>query len=81
MLNPFYIVGPLSMLALVVHVMDASISLWRRGADTSRSAIIFSSTISFFLLVSTIQTALVNAGIISSPYIASLSLWAALGRK
>jgi len=73
MLNPFYIVGPLSMLTLVVHVMDASISLWRRGADTSRSAIIFSSTISFFLLVSTIQAAFVNAGIIDSPYIASLS--------
>ena len=31
-LNPCYVVGPLSMLALVVYVMDASISLWRRGA-------------------------------------------------
>ena len=72
-LNPCYIVGPLSMLALVVFVMDASVTLWRRGADTSRRAVIFSSSISFFLLVSVIQAALVNAGIINSPYLASLS--------
>ena len=30
-LNPFYIVGPLVMLALVVYVMDASISLGAQG--------------------------------------------------
>jgi len=72
-LNPFYIVGPLGMLALVVYVMDASLSLWRRGTDTSRRALIFSSTISFFVLASVIQAALVNAGIINSPYLLSLS--------
>ena len=43
-LNPFYVVGPLVMLALVVYVTDASIFLWRRGTDTSRRAVIFKSS-------------------------------------
>ena len=77
-LNPFYIVGPLGMLALVVYVMDASLSLWRRGTDTSRRAVIFSSTISFFVLATAIQAALINAGIINSPYFFSLSFMPAL---
>ena len=72
-LNPWYIVGPLSMLALVVFVMDASVTLWRRGTDTGRRAVIFSSSITFFLLASIVHAALVNAGIINSPYIVSLS--------
>ena len=73
MLNPFYIIGPLGMVALVVYLMDAAISLWRRGTDTSRRAVIFSSTISFFVLATAIQAALINAGIINSPYFFSLS--------
>ncbi len=72
-LNPFYIVGPISRLTLVVYVIDASVSLWRRGADTGPRAVIFSISISFFLLASTIHAALVNSGVINSPYIASLS--------
>ena len=72
-LNPFYIVGPLGMLALIVYVMDASLFLWRKRADTSRRALIFSSTISFFVLASAIQAALINAGIINSPYLLSPS--------
>jgi hypothetical protein len=78
MLNTFYIVGSLGMLALVVYVLDASISLWRRRQVTCRRAVIFSSTISFFLLTSTIQAALVNAGVFNSPNIACLSFMTAI---
>ena len=72
-LNPWYIMGPLSMLALVAFVVDASITQWRRGTDTSRSVMIFSSCIAFFLLAAVGHGALVNAGLINSPYMLSLS--------
>jgi two-component system sensor kinase FixL len=72
-LNPWYIVGPLSTLALIVFVVDASITLWRRGTHTGRRAVIISGCITFFLLTAIIQPALVNAGILNSPYLVSLS--------
>ena len=72
-LNPWYIVGPLSTLALIVFVVDASITLWRRRADTGRRAMIISGCITFFLLTAVVQPALVNSGMINSPYMVSLS--------
>ena len=72
-LNPWYIVGPLSTLALIVFVVEASVTLWRRGTDTGRRAMIISSCITFFLLAAIIQPALVNAGLINSPYMVGLS--------
>ena len=72
-LNPWYVLGPLSMLALVVFVVDTSITLWRRGTDTGRRAVILSSCITFFLLAAVGHAALVNAGVINSPYLVSLS--------
>jgi two-component system sensor kinase FixL len=72
-LNPWYIVGPLSTLALIVFVVDASVTLWRRGTDTGRRAMIISGCITFFLLTAVVQPALVNAGLINSPYMVSLS--------
>lgn len=72
-LNPWYVAGPLSMLALVGFVVDASVTLWRRGTNTSRHRALIFSCFIFFLLVSVIHTALLNAGIINSPYFASLS--------
>lgn len=72
-LNPWYIVGLLGTLALVAFVMDASITLWRRGTAIScRRAIIFSS-FTFFLIVSVGHSALLNAGVINSPYMVGIS--------
>ena len=51
-LHPWYVVGPLSMLALVAFVLVTSVTLWRRRTDTARRALILSSCISFFLLAS-----------------------------
>ena len=61
------------MLALVAFVVDASVTLWRRGTDTGRRAVIFSTSITFFLLAAVGHGVLVNAGLINSPYIVSLS--------
>ena len=73
-LNPWYVVGPLSTVALAAFVLDAAFTIWRGGTDTGRRrAIVFSSSIIFFLLTATGHTALVNAGVINSPYIVGLS--------
>jgi len=72
-LNPWYILGPVSMLALLVFMIDASITLWHQGTDTARRRAVIFSCIAFFLLVSVGQAVLVNVGLIHSPYLASTS--------
>ncbi|MDD5321468.1 MAG: ATP-binding protein [Methylococcales bacterium] len=72
-LNPWYVIGPLSTLALIVFVVDASVTHYRRGTDTGRRAFIISGSITLFLLASVAHAALVNTGMINSPYLASLS--------
>lgn len=73
-LNPWYVVGPLSALALAAFVLDAAFTMRRGGTATGRRrAIIFSGSITFFLLTSVGHGVLVNAGLINSPYILGLS--------
>ncbi|MGR9085917.1 MAG: sensor histidine kinase [Gammaproteobacteria bacterium] len=73
-LNPWYIVGPISTLVLAAFVLDAAVTMWRRGTYTGRRrAILFSGSITFFLVTAPVHTAMVNAGIINSPYLVGLS--------
>lgn len=73
-LNPWYVVALLSVLTLAAFVLDAAFTLWRENTETSRRrAILFSGSITFFLLTCTCHGALVNAGIINSPYIVGIS--------
>lgn len=73
-LNPWYVVGPLSILVLVAFVLDAAVTLWRGGTEVGRRrAIVFSSSIIFFLLTAPVHAMLVNFGIIDSPYLVGLS--------
>lgn len=73
-LNPWYVVGLLSVLALAAFVLDAASTMWRSGTETGRRrAIFFSGSITFFLLTSAGHGVLVNAGIINSPYIVGIS--------
>jgi signal transduction histidine kinase len=73
-LNPWYVVGPLSTVVLAAFVLDAAFTMWRGGTHTGRRrALVFSSSITFFLLTATGHSALVNAGVINSPYIVGLS--------
>jgi C4-dicarboxylate-specific signal transduction histidine kinase len=72
-LNPWYIVGFMSMLALVAFVVDASITLWHQGTDTARRRAVIFGCIAFFLLASIGHAALVNAGLLNSPYLISIS--------
>jgi PAS domain S-box-containing protein len=73
-LNPWYVVGPLSALALAAFVLDASIALWRRGTESDRRrAVLFSGGIIFFLVTAVGHGILVNAGLVNSPYIVGFS--------
>jgi len=72
-LNPWYIVGFMSMVILVAFVVDASITLWHQGSDTARRRAAIFGCIVFFLLASVGDAALVNAGLIESPYLVSIS--------
>jgi signal transduction histidine kinase len=73
-LNPWYVVGLLSTVALAAFVLDAAFTMWRGETDTGRRrAIVFSSSIIFFLMTATCHSALVNAGVINSPYVVGFS--------
>lgn len=72
-LNPWYVMGPLSMLALVVFVVDASVTVRRRETSTGLRTLLFSICITFFLIAMVSHAVFVNAGIIDSPFIASIS--------
>jgi two-component system sensor kinase FixL len=73
-LNPWYFFGPLSTLFLVDFVIDAAISLWRRGtAVDRRRTVLFSIGIIAFALISTVSTLLIHAGVINSPYMVGSS--------
>lgn len=75
-LNPWYVIGPISILALVVFVLDASLMLWRKGGGAGR-LFVFNS-ITFFMLAAVVHLGLVNAGLLNSPYLVSLSFMPAL---
>ncbi len=73
-LSPWTRVGELSSLLLLAFVLDASITLWRRGdrADRRRAMIIGGSMV-FFILATAGHGALIHAGLIKSPYLISLT--------
>jgi two-component system, LuxR family, sensor kinase FixL len=71
--NPWEAFAYLSALALAVFVVDASVRLWRRGGR--RRAIVIGGSVTFFTLVGSVHSALVEANIVSTPYLFS---WAYL---
>jgi two-component system sensor kinase FixL len=71
--NPWAAVGELSSLLLLVFVVDASLTLWRQGDRIGRRrAVIVGGSVTFFILVAAGHSALLNRGLISSPYLISL---------
>ncbi|MET1081599.1 MAG: hypothetical protein ABWY12_00850 [Burkholderiales bacterium] len=71
--NPWNVFPYLAVLALIVFVADASLRLWRQGGR--RRAAVVGGSIAFFLLVAGTQSALLETGIVSTPYMIS---WAYL---
>lgn len=71
--NPWIKVSELSSLLLLVFVVDASITLWRRGCPNERRrALVVGGSMTFFILVAAGISALIEAGLIRSPYLISL---------
>ena len=68
--NPWMLVGQLSLVGLMVFVIDAANTVWRRGER--RQAVVVGGSIAFFLLAATGQGVLVFWGHAKWPLTASL---------
>lgn len=72
--NPWVRVSELSSLLLLLFVVDASITLWRRGDRSDRRrALVVGGSVTFFIFVEAGHSALLEAGLIQSPYLISFS--------
>jgi two-component system sensor kinase FixL len=74
--NPWNVLPYLAVLALIAYVADASVRLWRRGGR--RRALVVGGAIVFFFLTAGVHSALVEAGIVNTPYMISWAYLAVL---
>jgi two-component system sensor kinase FixL len=74
--NPWEAFAYLSALALAVFVVDASVGLWRRGGR--RRALVIGGSVTFFTLAGSVHSALVEANLVSTPYLFSWAYFAIL---
>ena len=74
--NPWNAVFYLGVFLLLVFVVDASVTLWRRGAH--RRAAVIGGTITLFVLAGGTQAALVDNDILRTPYLLSFAYLAIL---
>jgi PAS domain S-box-containing protein len=81
--NPWTKLAELSSLLLLIFVVDASVTLWRRGNRTERRrALVVGGSITFCISVAAGNSALLHAGLIDKPYLISfpfLAIVAAMG--
>ncbi len=75
--NPWMLIGQLSLLLLVIFVVDATITVWKRG--DRRQALWVGGSIVFFTVAGTIQVILTLWGILHTPITASLFFMAIVG--
>jgi PAS domain S-box-containing protein len=75
--NPWIRVHELASLLLLAFIVDASITLWRRGhPDERRRALIVGGSMTFFILVAAGSSTLIEAGVLQSPYLIGFSFLA-----
>jgi PAS domain S-box-containing protein len=75
--NPWVRVSELSSLLFLAFVVDASVTLWRRGHPRERRrALMVGGSMIFFILVAAGTSALIEAGVMRSPYLISFSFLA-----
>ncbi len=78
--NPWNVLPYLGVLLLLAYVVDASARLWRRG--NRRRAAVMGGSATVVILAAGVHSALVDAGLLRSPYLISwsyLALMAAMG--
>ena len=70
--NPWTRLGELSSLLGLAFVVDASITLWRRGGtDDRRRAVIVGGSITLFIVLAAGISALINLQVVHAPYLIS----------
>jgi PAS domain S-box-containing protein len=70
--NPWTRLGELSSLLMLAFVIDASITLWRRGsADGRRRAVVVGGSITLFIVLAAGLSALIHARVVHLPYLIS----------
>ena len=69
--NPWILLGQVDLVILIIFVIDATVTTWRRGER--HRALTIGGSILFFTLVSTSQSLLVFYGIIRVPYVSTVS--------
>ena len=70
--SPWTHLGELSSLLVLAFVVDASLTLWRRGtSEDRRRAAVVGGSITLFILVAAGLSALVHAKVIDLPYLVS----------
>lgn len=67
--NPWGALAYAGVLLMLAFAVDASIQLWRRG--NGRRAAIIGGSLVFFILAAGVQSALIERGVIYSPYLIS----------
>lgn len=75
-LNPWNALAYVGALLFIAFVLDASVRLWRRGGR--RRAAIVGGSVIFFLVVGSVHSGLVEAGVVRTPYLISWSYLAIL---
>lgn len=66
--------GEFSTLLLLIFVIDASLSLWRRGGTESRRrALVVGGSVILFVFVAGLLSSLTNARVVQLPYLISFS--------
>ncbi len=78
--NPWMLFGYMTMLLILIFVADASVTAWRRGER--RKALLVGGTAEFFLLLGTVQAALIHGAHLPIPVVISplyLGLVAVMG--
>ncbi|HTP50041.1 MAG TPA: ATP-binding protein [Anaeromyxobacteraceae bacterium] len=80
--NPWNALAYLSAVTLLVFVVDASVRLWRRGEH--RRAAVVGGAATLTTLLASVHSALVDAGLVRTPYLISwayLTLLVAMGAE
>ena len=71
-LNPWTRLGELSSLLMLIFVIDASVTLWRRGsAEGRRRALVVGGSIALFIVLAAGLAALTHRNVIYLPYLIS----------
>jgi two-component system, LuxR family, sensor kinase FixL len=71
-INPWTRLGELSSLLLLTFVIDASLTLWRRGgAEARRRAVVVGGSFTFFIVLAAGMSSLIHARVIHAPYFIS----------